>query len=104
MHCVEAYEIVNQEVAKIVSSSKTDTEGLSVQNMAELMRKLPKQEEMMKNYKVHMELLNKVITSDIQSRATKMVDLEQQIISGLDTLADGKHTRLNNTNLVKAIS
>ena len=44
--------------------------------MAELMRKLPKQEEMMKNYKVHMELLNKVITSDIQSRATKMVDLE----------------------------
>ena len=50
MHCVEAYEIVNQEVAKIVSSSKTDTEGLSVQNMAELMRKLPKQEEMMKNY------------------------------------------------------
>ena len=30
MHCVEAYEIVNQEVAKIVSSSKTDTEGMSV--------------------------------------------------------------------------
>ena len=30
MHCVEAYEIVNQEVASIVSSSKTDTEGMSI--------------------------------------------------------------------------
>ena len=58
----------------------------------------------MKNYKVHMDLLNKVLSQQIQNRAMKMVDLEQQIISGLDTLADGKHTRLNNTNLVKAIS
>ena len=63
MHCVEAYEIVNAEVAKIVSSNKTDTEGMSIQDMAELMRKLPKQEEMMKNYKIHMDLLNKVLTS-----------------------------------------
>lgn len=61
-HCVEAYEQVNQEVAKIVSSNRTDTSGMSISDMTELMRKLPKQEEMMKNYKIHMELLNKVLT------------------------------------------
>ena len=44
--------------------------------MAELMRKLPKQEEMMKNYKIHMDLLNKVLTSITQSRTMKIVDLE----------------------------
>ena len=30
----------------------------------------------MKNYKVHMDLLNKVLSQQIQNRAMKMVDLE----------------------------
>ena len=68
------------------------------------MRKLPKQEEMMKNYKLHMDLLNKVLTQITQSRTTKIVDLEQNIISGLEQGEDRKHSRVNNTALVKAIS
>ena len=104
IHCVEAYEAVNAEVAKIISSSKADTEGMSITDMTELMRKLPKNEEMLKNYKVHMELLNKVLTSITASRTMKIVDLEQNIISGLDPQLDGKKKPISNVALVKAIS
>ena len=43
-----------------MDTSKTDTANMDLQDMAELMRKLPKQQEMMRGYKIHTDLLNRV--------------------------------------------
>ena len=52
--------------------------------MAACIRDMPKQEEMMKVYKIHIDLLNKVITDITKARIQKVVQLEQTIISGLE--------------------
>lgn len=57
---------------------------MSLQDMASCIRDMPKQEEMMKIYKIHIELLNKVITEITKARIQKVVQLEQTIISGLE--------------------
>lgn len=75
-HCVEVFQQVNQEVAKIVSNSKEkgkSTEDMSLQDMADLIRNMPKQEEMMKVYKIHIDLLQKVISAITQSRIQKII-------------------------------
>jgi len=45
--------------------------------MAEMMRKLPKQQEMMKGYKIHTDLLNRVTQHLQATHISKVVDLEQ---------------------------
>ena len=71
---------MNQEVTKIVSQNKdragTKTEEMSLQDMASCIRDMPKQEEMMKIYKIHIDLLNKVITEITKARIQKVVQLE----------------------------
>lgn len=57
---------------------------MSLQDMAACIRDMPKQEEMMKVYKIHIDLLNKVITDITKARIQKIVQLEQTIISGLE--------------------
>ena len=57
---------------------------MSLQDMAACIRDMPKQEEMMKVYKIHIDLLNKVITGITKARIQKVVQLEQTIISGLE--------------------
>ena len=69
--------------------------------MAKMLREGPKMEEMMKNYKVHMDLLNKVIKEITAQKVQKIVQLEQLIISGLQGT---KNTRANNTDIVKQVS
>ncbi len=52
--------------------------------MAACIRDMPKPEEMMKAYKIHIDLLNKVITDITDARIQKVVQLEQTINSGLE--------------------
>mmetsp|Transcript_47818 Transcript_47818/g.64836 ORF Transcript_47818/g.64836 Transcript_47818/m.64836 type:complete len:132 (+) Transcript_47818:246-641(+) len=75
------------------------TDDMSLNDMAELIKNMPKQEEMMKIYKTHIDLLNKVIVSISSNNIKKVVQLEGQIVSGLEG-----SKKVNNTMLVKAIS
>ena len=68
--------------------------------MAEVIRSMPKYQEMMKKYQVHMELINKGITDFTTYNLRKLIQLEQDIISGLDS----KGAKVNNTTLVKEMS
>ena len=43
MHFLEAFNYVNSQIQSIVDTSKTDTTKMEMKDMAELMRKLPKQ-------------------------------------------------------------
>ena len=72
---------------------------MDVADMAEMLKSMPKQEEMVKNYKVHIELLKKITTAATERRLQKIVDLEQTILSGKE-----KIEKANNTNIVKAVS
>ena len=56
---------------------------MQLKDMAELMRRLPKQQEMMRGYKIHTDLLNRVTQSLQQNHIARIVDLEQMIVSGL---------------------
>lgn len=79
----------------------TKAETMSLQDMASCIRDMPKQEEMMKSFQIHIDLLNKVITEITKNRLQKIVQLEQMIISGLE----GTTTRqVNNTAVVKGVS
>jgi syntaxin-binding protein 1 len=72
---------------------------MSLGEMAEVIRSMPKYEEMMKKYHIHMELINKGITDFTSHNLNKLIRLEQEIISGLDS----KGQKVNNTNVVKDI-
>jgi len=54
-------------VTKVVSANQSkmsgSTDDMSLNDMAELIKNMPKQEEMMKIYKTHIDLLNKVIVN-----------------------------------------
>jgi len=54
---------------------------------------------MVKNYKVHIDLLKKLTTAAGERRLAKLVDLEQTIISGKE-----KTVKANNTTIVKMVS
>jgi hypothetical protein len=49
---------------------------MNVSDMAEMLKSMPKQEEMVKNYKVHIDLLKKLTTAAGERRLAKLVDLE----------------------------
>lgn len=107
MHFLESFNYVNEQVQSIVDTSKTDTSKLALKDMAEMMRKLPKQQEMMRGYKIHVDLLNRVTTNLQNNKISKIVDLEQQIVSGLkNSLSVDKieQLKISNTALVKLIS
>jgi len=72
---------------------------MNVSDMAEMLKSMPKQEEMVKNYKVHIDLLKKVTTAAGERCLAKLVDLEQTIISGKE-----KTAKANNTAIVKMVS
>ena len=76
MHFLESFNYVNEQVQSIVDTSKTDTSQMALKDMAEMMRKLPKQQEMMRGFKIHVDLLNKVTTNLQQNQIAKIVDLE----------------------------
>lgn len=74
---------------------------MSVAEMSKMLREGPKLEELMKNYKLHMDILNKLIKEITSQKIQKVVQLEQLIISGLQGI---KNTRADNTDIVKQVS
>lgn len=52
------------------------TDEMSLQDMAEAIRSMPKYEEMMKKYQVHMELINRGITDFTTNNLRKLIALE----------------------------
>jgi hypothetical protein len=82
-----------------MSQTMKSADEMSVADMAETLKSMPKQEEMVKNYKVHIDLLKKVTAASTERRLAKIVDLEQTIISGKE-----KTAKANNTAIVKAVS
>ena len=57
---------------------------MSLSDMAEVIRQMPKYQEMMKLYNIHIDLTNKAIVSFTKNNLKKLISLEQDIISGLD--------------------
>ena len=103
-HVAEVHAKLNEEVSQVASESKNkyakNTQDMSLTEMAEVIRSMPKYEEMMKKYQVHMELINKCISDFSSNNLRKLIQLEQDIISGVDA----KGNKINNTNIVKEIS
>ena len=72
---------LNQEVSVVAAESKKkvgskSTDEMSLQDMAEVLRTMPKYEEMMKKYQVHMEIINKGITDFTSNNLRKLISLE----------------------------
>ena len=57
------------------SKKKTSkkTEDMSLSDMAEVLRAMPKYEEMMKKYHIHMELVNKTIEGFTNNNLKKLI-------------------------------
>lgn len=70
---------LNTEVSAVAAESKRkagngkSTDEMSLQDMAEVIRSMPKYEEMMKKYQVHMELINKGITDFTSNNLRKLI-------------------------------
>lgn len=105
-HIADVHATLNREVSAVAAESKRkagggkSTDEMSLQDMAEAIRSMPKYEEMMKKYQVHMELINRGITDFTTNNLRKLIALEQDIISGVDS----KGSKVNNTSLVKEMS
>ena len=56
---------VNKEVQNVIKDSKkgrtAKPDEMSMEQMAALIRDMPKVEELMKNYQIHIDLSNKVV-------------------------------------------
>jgi hypothetical protein len=103
-HIADVHSKMNEEVSKIAQEGKkkagVNVNEMALEDMADIIREMPKYEEMMKKYHIHIELSNKVITAYTKNNIIKLINLEQNIISGLD--AD--KNKINNTDLVLGIS
>jgi syntaxin-binding protein 1 len=104
-HIAGVHATLNAEVSAVAAESKRkvgskSTDDMSLQDMAEVLRTMPKYEEMMKKYHIHMELINKGITDFTSNNLRKLISLEQDIISGVDS----KGAKVNNTTIVKEMS
>jgi len=68
---------VTSEVKEMVQANKsrasTKADDMSLQDMAAQLRDMPKQEEMMKIYQVHIQLLNQVIADITKARLKKLI-------------------------------
>lgn len=73
---------------------------MNLQQMAELIREMPKVEELMKNYQIHIDLAFRIVQDFQKNSKRELINLEQKIISGLDAKGD----KANNTKLVMEVS
>ena len=63
-HLAYVMNKVNQEAQDVIKNSKkgaTNTDDMNLQQMADLIREMPKIEEMMKNYQIHIDLAFKIV-------------------------------------------
>ena len=65
-HLAEVMNKCNSEVKEVIKDSKkgrkVKADEMNLAQMADMIRNLPKVEEMMKNYQVHMDLAHKCVT------------------------------------------
>ena len=73
---------------------------MDMQEMAELLRDMPKVEELMKNYQVHIDLSYKIVTDFQKTQKPNLINLEQKIITGLDSTG----SKVSNNKLVMEVS
>mmetsp|Transcript_2080 Transcript_2080/g.3135 ORF Transcript_2080/g.3135 Transcript_2080/m.3135 type:complete len:144 (-) Transcript_2080:538-969(-) len=95
---------VNSEAQAVIKDSKkgssVNTDAMNLQQMADVLRELPKVEELMKNYQVHIDLAFRVVSDFQENSKRSLINLEQKIITGLDQTG----SKLNNTKLVMEVS
>ena len=65
-----------QEVIKDQKKSKRKTDEMDMQEMAELLRDMPKVEELMKNYQIHIDLSFKIVTDFQKTQKPALISLE----------------------------
>ena len=81
-------------------AGKRKTEEMNLQEMAELLRDMPKVEELMKNYQIHIDLAFKIVNDFQKNSKRDLINTQQKVISGLDA----KGAKVNNTKLVMEVS
>ena len=59
-------------------------DDVNVEDMAEMLRSMPKYQQLIKKYEVHLNLANGVAQVSIARGIQNLIVLEQNIISGLD--------------------
>lgn len=103
-HLAYVMNKVNAEAQMVIKNSKkgraTKTDDMNLQQMAEMIREMPKVEELMKNYQVHIDIAFRIVNDFQKSAKRELINLEQKIITGLD--ANGN--KVNNTKLVMEVS
>lgn len=71
---------VNMEVKNVIEDSKkgrrVDTNKMDMSQMADLIREMPKVEELMKKYQIHMDLSNQIITEFQKNKKKDIITLE----------------------------
>jgi hypothetical protein len=79
---------VNAEASAVIKDSKKGSkmkaDEMNLQEMADMIREMPKVEELMKNYQIHIDLAFKIVTDFQKHMKRELICLEQKIISGLD--------------------
>jgi len=103
-HLAYVMDRVNSEAQAVIKDSKkgssVNTDAMNLQQMADVLRELPKVEELMKNYQVHIDLAFRVVSDFQENSKRSLINLEQKIITGLDQTG----SKLNNTKLVMEVS
>lgn len=81
---------------------------MDMKDMVSAIRDMPKVEEMMKSYTMHLDLLKRLVQELSANKIQKLFLLEQSIISGLiiktDPQGKSKGEKADNTFLVKQVS
>ena len=89
-----------QAVIKDQQKNKVNSDEMNLQEMAEVLRNMPKVEELMKNYQIHIDLAYKIVQDFQKNNKKELIQLEQKIVSGLDS----RGNKINNTKLVMEVS
>ena len=98
-HIAEVNQKLNEEIAGVLAENKRMMGGsrsadeLGIDELTKIIRSNPKYEEMMKRYQLHLELINKSMTDFNQLNLRKLIQLEQDIITGLT----GSGSKVSNT-------
>ena len=71
---------MNAEVQEVIKDSKkgrkVDTAKMDLSQMADMIREMPKVEELMKNFQIHMDLSNQIINEFQKSNKKDTINLE----------------------------
>jgi hypothetical protein len=79
-HLAYVMNKVNQETQEVLKDSqkgrKANTDDMDLQEMADLLREMPKVEELMKNYQIHIDLSFKIVTEFQKNSKNNLINIE----------------------------